>query len=73
MKGHMAITRPPQANLFKKKPRALTCEDTKALLGGIGHHPPTKGMTVVRRPGSWWPSMRRWRAARAETGYPPKS
>ena len=32
--------------LFRKKMRAPTWEDTKPLIAGIGHFPPTKGMTI---------------------------
>ena len=46
VKGHMANTLPPQADLFRKKLRAPTWEDTKPLVAGTGHYPPTKGMTV---------------------------
>ena len=46
VKGHMANALPPQANLFKKKLPASSWEDTKLLVAGTGHYPPTKGMTV---------------------------
>ena len=42
----MANALPPQAGLFKKKLRASTWKDTKPLVDGTGHYPPTKGMTV---------------------------
>ena len=46
VRGHMANALPNQADLFKKKLRASTWEDTKALVGGSGHYPPTRGMSV---------------------------
>ena len=46
VKGHVANALPPQADLFRKKLRASTWEDTKPLIAGTGHYPPTKGMTV---------------------------
>ena len=46
VKGHMANTLPPQADLFWKKLRASTWEDTKPLVAETGHYPPTKGMKV---------------------------
>ena len=49
VKGHMANALPPQAGLFRKKLRASTWEDTKPLVAGTGHYPPTKGMTVERQ------------------------
>ena len=42
----MANTLPPQADLFRKKLRSSTWEDTKPLVAGTGHYPPTKGVTV---------------------------
>ena len=44
--GHMANTLPNHADLFKKKLRASTSEDTKPLVSGSGHYPPTRGMSV---------------------------
>ena len=46
VKGHMANALPPQADLFRKKLRASTWEDTKPLVAGKGNYQPTKGMTV---------------------------
>ena len=46
VRGHMANALPNQADLFKKKLRASTWEDTKALVGGTGHYPPARGMSV---------------------------
>ena len=46
VKGHMANALPPQADVFRKKLRASTWEDTKPLVAGTGQYPPTKGMTV---------------------------
>ena len=46
VKGHMENAPPPQADLFRKKLRASTWEDTKPLVTGKGHYPPTKGMAV---------------------------
>ena len=46
VRGHMANALAPQADLFRKKLRASTWEDTKPLIAGTGHYPPTKGMTV---------------------------
>ena len=46
VKGHMANALPPQADLFGKKLWASMAEDTKPLVAGTGHYPPTKGMTV---------------------------
>ena len=49
VKGHMVNALPPQADLFNKKLRASTWEDTKPLVAGTGHYPPTKGMMVERQ------------------------
>ena len=49
VKGHMAKAVPPQADLFRKKLRASAWEDTKPLVAGTGHYPPTKGMTLERQ------------------------
>ena len=43
----MANALPPQADLFERKLRASTWEDTKPLVAGTGHYPPTKGMTMT--------------------------
>ena len=42
-RGHMANTLPNHADLFKKKLRASTWEDTKPLVGGVGALPPHQG------------------------------
>ena len=42
VRGHMAN----HADLFKKKLRASTWEDTKPLVAGSGHYLPTRGMSV---------------------------
>ena len=46
VEGHMANALPPQADLLRKKLRTLAWEDTKLLVAGTGHYPPTKGMSV---------------------------
>ena len=46
VKGHKVNALTPQADLFRKKLRASTWEDTKPLVARMGHYPPTKGMTV---------------------------
>ena len=46
VKGRMANALPPQADLFRKKLRASTWDDTKPLIVGTGPYPPTKGMMV---------------------------
>ena len=48
VKAHIANALPPQVDLCKKLP-ASTWEDTKPLVAGSGHYPPTKGMKG-RRP-----------------------
>ena len=42
VKGHMANALPPQADLFKKKVRESTWEDTKPLVAGAGHIRPPR-------------------------------
>ena len=42
----MANAVPPQADLLKKKLQASTWEGTKPLVGGTGHYPPIRAMTV---------------------------
>ena len=46
VKGHVANALPPEVDLFQKKLRASTWEETKPLIVRTGHYPPTKGMTV---------------------------
>ena len=46
MRGHMVNAIPQQAELFWKKMRAFTWEDTKPVVAGTGLFPPTKGMMV---------------------------